>query len=676
MTKLTTAAQVKQAMLDKIADSLLDAKDATKLKFKPLTAAEVKKLDTPATVSGFYIPYFGLDGKPTKFWRLRYLEDTRKGFDVLAGRKALRYVQPVGGVNEVYLPPFIDWREIAENVEVPIIITEGELKSACATKFGYPTIGLGGVFSFKSTKKGESLLPMLRGITWKGRAVYICYDSDAVTNPMVVMAENQFAETLTGMGALVHITRIPPGPKGQKMGLDDFMLVHEPTDLEDLLRASSEFDKAFALHRMNELVAYVRDPGFIFDFKNNMKLGAVPFTQHAFANYWHDEKVVTMNGEKLVPKQTAQAWLQWKHRTELEKISFLPGQPQIVDGRLNLWNGWAVEPKKGSVRWWNDLLDHLFKGAEPEARKWFEQWCAWPLQHPGAKMASCAVFWGRVQGSGKTMVGTTLMRIYGKYSSEITDTELEDERFDWAENKQFVLADDITGSNSRRLANRIKTMVTQKTLKINPKYIPRYELPDCINYYFTSNDPDAFYLDDGDRRNFIHEVRGVALLKAFRDAYVAWMESEEGIAALFHYLLNLDTSDFDPHGPPYETNAKREMTHITKSDLGSWVADLEHNLDGKLKLPGDLFTAAELLMMYDPANSGKVTANGMARELKRSGYRAPGINGYASQTKFGAVRLYALRNREMWNTASVKDIVAHYEESRSMEPKKAKSQKY
>src|ERR1700752_1489740 len=155
--KLTTLDAVRAAMLEKIAGSRLDKDDAVKLKFKPLTSKQTKELKIPAAIAGFVIPYFSIDGKVLKFWRFRYLEDTRKGFDVLNGRKPLRYVQPPGGINEVYLPPFTDWRRISENISIPIIITEGELKAACATKLGMPTIGLGGVYSFKSNKEVVSL---------------------------------------------------------------------------------------------------------------------------------------------------------------------------------------------------------------------------------------------------------------------------------------------------------------------------------------------------------------------------------------------------------------------------------------------------------------------------------------------------------------------------------------
>lgn len=670
MSKLATLAAVKGAMLAKIADSLLDNADATKLKFKPLTAAQTKELDVPVNVPGFLIPYFSLDGKVSKFWRLRYLEDTRKGFDVLNGRKALRYVQASGGVNEVYLPPFVDWREIASNATIPLVITEGELKAACTTKLKIPTIGLGGVYCFKSTKNKESMLPMLRQFVWKDRDVMICYDSDAVTNPMVVMAENQLATLLTENGALVSIIRLPSGKDNAKVGLDDFMQTHDAGTLMDLLASGEPFKASQALHEMNELVAYIRNPGLIYDYQNNMRLSCSDFTRHAYSNYWYTESIQTSNGEKQNKVPTATAWLQWAHRTELEAVTFAPGQDKIFDRKLNLWNGWEVEPAKGDVKPWQQLLDHLFQGTDPEARKWFEQWCAYPLQNPGAKMASAAVFWGKVQGSGKTMVGHTLMKIYGKYSAEITDTEIEDDRFDWAENMQFVLADDITANNNRKLANRLKTMITQKTLKVNPKYIPRYNVPDCINYYFTSNDPDAFYLDDGDRRYFIHEVRSEKINTEFRNRFIAWRNSQEGVSALFHYLLGLDLSNFDPQAEAYVTHAKEDMIQLTKSDLGTWVHDLRSENSGKLKLKGDLFTASELLALYDPMGTTKVTANGMARELKRAGYRAPGRSGSMAVTVYGNVRLYAVRNVQDWADASMKRVVEHYESSRSMDPSK------
>lgn len=676
MSKLTTPLLVREAMLSKIAGSSLDAKDAAKLKFRYLTALQSKELDVPVNLAGFVIPYFDISGKLTNFWRYRYLEETRKGFDILSGRKALRYVQASGGVNEVYLAPFMDWKLVVKNTTIPLIITEGELKAASVTKTKMPCIGLGGVFCFKSTKGREAMLPMLRLFYWNGREVFIAYDSDAVTNPMVILAENQLASLLTRHGARVKIARLMPAEDGSKIGVDDYLLSHTAEQLKEVLAQAEYYSESIALHEMNELVSYVRDPGLVYDHVNKMRLSCTNYTQHAYSNFWYKVETARPDGSiKAEDRSTSLAWIKWPYRSELESITFAPGEPKIFGRKLNLWEGWAVEPKRGNVRPWKELLDHIFANTEQEARKWFEQWVAYPLQNPGKKMVTAVVCWGKVHGSGKSMIGYTIMKVYGKYAAEINDTQIEDTTNAWGENKQFILADDITGHNNRRLANRLKTMCSQQVLNIDQKYVPKYSVPDCLNYYFTSNDPDAFYLDDGDRRFFIHEVRSGKLSDEFRHKFVEWRNQKENLAALFHYFLNIDLAGFDPFADAYVTDAKREMTQLVKSDLVSWISDLKEGGDKKLKLKGDLFTSKELLAAYDPAGTSKVMANGMARELKRAGYRTPGRTGAMSMTNIGNVRLFAIRNPEKWVIATAPKIREHYEVNRAMEVKAAAEKK-
>src|ERR1035441_2495747 len=201
-------------MLKKLSASLLTAQDAKLLGFTALTAAQVAAQHPalPAHRAGFVIPYYDLNGRPTKFYRFRYLEyghDT--GFAALvAGQlKQLRYGQEAGTVNELYLPPFAKWAEYAVQADKPIVITEGELKAACATKAGLPTIGLGGVWCFKAGTVGLHLLPQFKLFNWKQRMVYIVYDSDAASNHQVIKAENALARELCTLGAIPMVVRLP-----------------------------------------------------------------------------------------------------------------------------------------------------------------------------------------------------------------------------------------------------------------------------------------------------------------------------------------------------------------------------------------------------------------------------------------------------------------------------------
>lgn len=388
-----SSTEVRLAMEAKLRTSALTAEHGKKLKMQAYTAEECKALKLPATKAGFLIPYFTIDGKVDKFYRYRYLEDTRTGFDKLTKKKALRYAQPGNTTVGVYLPPLMDWRALAADPEVPVIITEGELKSACATVHGMPTIGLGGVWSFMSKKAGEELVPMLKEFEWSERTVYICYDSDGATNPDVVLAEARLAQRLVELGAHLYICRIPhpkveEGEQAKKLGIDDYIVEYGAEQFKNLvLEDAFEWSGSEALHKLNQRVVYVRDPGIMWDHNLRQRMSPGAFKEHAFANVHYFERRATKNGETLVKVPAAAAWLQWEHRAECDGLDFAPGEPRITEaGMLNTWTGWGIaEPVMGDITLWARLLDHLF-GDDTDSRNYFEKWCAYPLQNPGIKM--------------------------------------------------------------------------------------------------------------------------------------------------------------------------------------------------------------------------------------------------------------------------------------------------
>lgn len=637
----------------KLGESLLD--DASLLKRLQFKLRDAKAAPSwlPFPAGGFFIPYFDLAGKKTQFERYRYLEDYRQegSFEAITTVKPLRYVQPKGSVNELYLPPVVDWKSIAQNTSQPLIITEGELKAACASAWTEtPAIGLGGVWCFRAAREYLPILPMFKNFKWDDRLVYIIYDSDASTNPKVKVAENALAYELNNLGALPHIVRLPPLADGKKCGLDDY-IVHNGKDLSDVLESAAPWAALKELHKLNEEVMYVRDPGYIIRLDNRQRIAPRAFVDHAYSTRFYHELQETEKGTKQVEKSAPKEWLKWPYRAEVERATYAPGQPMIVQDQLNIWPGWGVEPKRGDITPWKKLLDHLF-GGDKAARQWFERWCACPIQQPGVKMYTSAVLWGLKHGTGKSFVGYSLFKIYGSNAIEIKDENLQGGFNDWAENKQFVMGDEITGGDKRSSSDRLKSIITQQQLRINAKYIPAYVVPDCINYYFTSNHPDSFFLEDKDRRMFIWEVVNDPLPDEFYAEYEAWIgkpnETGPGASALMHHLMTLDLGDFNPKARAPMTDSKEDMMRLGRSDLGAWVAALRETPDTVLKMGGmvvpfKLMRSEDLLRIYDPEGRGKVSANGFARELRRQGvqqvYRG---NGVFTKTD-GQVRLWAVR---------------------------------
>jgi len=670
---------LRSAFMAKMSESKISASVARKLGFQPLAAEKVPK-GVPFKEPGILIPYYDFAGHKTDFWRLRYLRQPKPtGFSALTKRKPLRYVQPKDSVNELYLPPIIDWEEVAEEPVTEIIITEGEFKAACACEnTGYACIGLGGVWSWMASKKGIEILEGFHTFKWEDRIVYICFDSDAVLNPMVMQAEVALAKALTNLKAQPYIVRIPMGDNDEEMGLDDFIVKKGPEALDELLENSRPWVAARELHKLNGEAVYIRNQDAVLLLDDFTFLTRSAFTDGAFAGRIYYEEVATDKTIRRVKKNAAREWLEWNGRAEVKKITYAPGEERITDDReFNIWPGWGCEPAPGDITPWVELLDLLF-GENIESRTWFERWCAWPLQHPGSKMFSSSVLWGLRKGTGKSLVGYTLGKIYGLNFAEINDRILGESHNEWARNTQFAMGDEISTGDKRAASDRMKTMITREQLRINPKFIQSYVVPDVINYYFTSNHPDSFFLEDDDRRFFIHEVKAAPLPKAFYDNYGLWLGGRggvgPGIPALFHHLLTLDMGDFSATSRALETEAKQEMLKQGRSDLANWVVALREDPDTILRsagriLPYSLWPVNELLRIYDPNDRGRVKATGLAKELARQGVERA-CEGGQIRTPDGQLRLWILRNQEKLLEMNSMQIGNVYENERK--PKNGK----
>jgi hypothetical protein len=339
-----------------------------------------------------------------------------------------------------------------------------------------------------------------------------------------------------------------------------------------------------------------------------------------------------------------------------------------VDGCWNSWAGWGpAEEKQGDVGCFTRLLDYIFKN-DKEARRWFLRWLAYPIQYPGTKMYSSCLLWSVKHGTGKSLLAYMVKEVYGANGIEIDSDALRASFNAWAENKQYIIGDEITAGDARLDKDKLKSLITRPYVRINQKYLPEYTVKDCANYLFTSNAPDALFVEDGDRRYFVWELVGEPLPRDFYDECDRWLHSPECGAALLHYLRRVDLGDFNPRERAMDTQAKKNMMYAGKSDLGVFVAELREDPRTKLLPLGEkiadtleLVTPGVLLRCYDPEGTKRVTPAGMARELQRSGFR-PLNGGSPIWTKAGTQRLYAVRNQDAWVTRAPKFMAEHWEQ--------------
>lgn len=253
----------------------------------------------------------------------------------------------------------------------------------------------------------------------------------------------------------------------------------------------------------------------------------------------------------------------------------------------NLWAGWPSEPVKGDCSKTLDLLRYMCSGERNSAElfEWILKWCAYPIQHPGAKMKTTVVVHGG-QGLGKNMFFEAIMAIYGEYGRILDQDALIDKHNDWASRKLFLIADEVVASAHRfEHKNKLKTLITGTKIRINPKHIGAYDEVNHCNLVFLSNEAMPVVLEEDDRRHcvlWMADPKGEEYYKA-----IAAEMANGGIAALHHYLLHLDLGEFNPHSKPPTSDARKELITLAQdSPIDFLDALLDDDLRPLTNQPG------------------------------------------------------------------------------------------
>lgn len=265
----------------------------------------------------------------------------------------------------------------------------------------------------------------------------------------------------------------------------------------------------------------------------------------------------------------------WQERGAyfLDQVGFDPaGTDRAV--KLNTWQGWPMEPRSGKCDRLLELLRYLCSEEDnrDEVFDWLIRWMAYPLQNPGAKMASAVIMHGP-QGTGKSTVFQSLAKIYGDYATVLNQRGIEDKfNSDWADSKLFILAEEVvTRAEMWHIKNELKELVTGDWIRVNPKNIAAYRQRNHMNIIYLSNENQPLPLENDDRRHLVVHTPP-QLDESYYDE--VFLEIERGgVAALYDYLMTLDLGVFHPKKKPPMTEAKAALIALSSPSEVRFILD-------------------------------------------------------------------------------------------------------
>lgn len=259
----------------------------------------------------------------------------------------------------------------------------------------------------------------------------------------------------------------------------------------------------------------------------------------------------------------AEAWLSHQQRRQYEGVVFEPGRTAPPDV-LNLWQGFAVEPLRAPVDPWIGVFTQLVP-AQIE-REYVMKWLAWKVQNPGGVPDTILILKG-AKGTGKNSLLDPLLTIFGRHAMLADDPELIAGRFTWhLMSLAFAVLDEAVFAGDPRQADRIKSRVTAKTMHYEQKGADPVAGVNHCAYVMLTNHEHVWQATTDERRAVVIEVgQGLRGQLAFWTDYYRWLNAG-GAAAVLHFLLSQDVTQFNPRSIPRGEALRRQIEKTTLKD--------------------------------------------------------------------------------------------------------------
>lgn len=232
---------------------------------------------------------------------------------------------------------------------------------------------------------------------------------------------------------------------------------------------------------------------------------------------------------------------------------FAPTKPEYVSFNqtqyLNTFKVYTPETDNKECEPFHELMQRMFP--VDSERKTVTQFIAHALRHPEQRPTYGLLLTGTTSTGKGTLYQSVLTpllanqvasarsfeQILGKHSELLNGTLL-------------VMLDDIKSGNANTYI-KLKSVMTEPTILINPKYLLEKTVKVYSRIIFNSNEKLPLPIATDDRRWFAtqpmqHKVskeETTEFIKTFKE----WVNNESNLDAIFNYLVSVDLADFDAY---------------------------------------------------------------------------------------------------------------------------------
>lgn len=304
-------------------------------------------------------------------------------------------------------------------------------------------------------------------------------------------------------------------------------------------------------------------------------------------------------------------WLEHRDRKTVRGQTFAPGRPAFClspggEPAQNLWKPRAAAPPAD----WQDLAAPFFEHVaylvpNPAERERFLDWIAHIEQAPGTLPSTHYLLVAKQTGIGRNWLAYAMAPVFAGHTALGFDLgEALRSGFNGALSQTLLaVVDELheggPGGPNKPAAEKLKSMLTEATRRINPKYGRQHVEFNCARFLMFSNHEAALPLADNDRRVVVIENPNERRGADYYSRLYAMLDDPDLGAALAEAFRRRDISGFNPGEVAPMTAAKARTIRAGRSEIEQAVRDVA------AEWPADCITSSRLTLEVTEALGGR-----------------------------------------------------------------------
>jgi len=237
---------------------------------------------------------------------------------------------------------------------------------------------------------------------------------------------------------------------------------------------------------------------------------------------------------------------------------------------INLHIPSNIRPQAGDPKPWLDFMDYMFV----KERERYEalRWCATLIARPDIRMSYGLLLISEKQGIGKTTLGSYILApLVGVHNVSFPgEQDIVSPFNQWVAHKRLAIVSEIYSGQSWKAYHALKSIITDKNIDVNRKYMPQYSIENWCHIFASSNSMRALKMENDDRRWFYPEMTEMPWPNSYFVEFRRWIE-QGGLQKIAYWAKNFKEYVLPAEKAPM-TDRKLEMIEGSRSEAQSEAA--------------------------------------------------------------------------------------------------------